>query len=114
MVVTAVFLNLSPVSSTSQVVGSSSELLVEKVNVLLLDWVDLTNDVPVNFGSTRWGGDGSSVNPSVFGVDQSHELSVHDLINLWISSILGPVKLLKEVVDNLNFPLIKISSVVVN
>merc|ERR1712127_96725 len=47
----------------------SFELRLELVNILLLDWIDCSENIPVYVLFTWWGSNGSFISPSVSHVD---------------------------------------------
>lgn len=74
------------------------EFGLEEVDVLLLDWVDGGHNVPVHVLCAGRSGDGSSVDPSIIGVDQGEKIGVEDPVNNWI--VLIHLEVIKEVVDD--------------
>lgn len=78
-------LNCSPVTSAVKVtLVSSSQLLLEKVDMSLRDWVNCGKDIPVNRLAARRGCHGSLVDVSVIGIDHVHQISVCNQRLHWI------------------------------
>jgi len=70
-----VWLDQSPVSSLFKT-WLSCKLLLELIEMLLLNWINGFQNVPVNSGSAWWSSYRSSVGPSVLHIEHHHDFSI--------------------------------------
>merc|ERR1711935_1321634 len=92
--------NISEVSVLFE--ATPFELVLKLIQVSLLDWIDSSEDIPVNVLSAWWCGDGSNVGPSVVSVSHHHELSVWNQANLWAGVGGSPLKSVEEFINELD------------
>jgi len=71
--------------------------------MFLFDWVNLTDNIPVDKGGARWSSNGTLVNPSVVHIKQVHQVSISHFINNWICRQIIPVQFVEEIINYLLF-----------
>jgi hypothetical protein len=99
------FLIVSEVTKLCQVVGFlfGHLLLSEKFQILLLYRVNFLEHIPLDGGAARRSCERSIVGPSVFSINNTHELSILHFLGL--ESFVGgfPLERFKEFVNDFNF-----------
>lgn len=78
--------------------ASFAKFGLEEFKVFFFNWVDGGHNVPVHVFCAWRSGDGSSVDPSIIGVDQGEKIRVEDPVDDWIFLIQSEV--IEEVVDD--------------
>lgn len=90
----------------------SIKLGFELVNILLLNWIYSSQNIPVNTFRTWRGGKRTFISVSIVHVNSLHKLSVWDHLDNRISFNLGPFKRIKEAVNNSNNIITNIISII--
>lgn len=104
-----VILDGSPVSLRSFI--TSLNLCFEKLEMLSFNWVHCIEYIPVNRLGAWWVCEGTFVNPSVFEVNHTHQITICHQINYWIR--VWPVKSFKKCVNYHLFCLWKLNIAVI-
>ena len=99
------WLNCSPVLNTVTVaiiefVCSSLHLRLELIKMLLLDWVDRLQNIPVYTSGARRSGQRSLIGPSFSHIDHHHKISKVDIRRSLITAFV-PLERIEETVNNI-------------
>lgn len=85
---------------------ASLHLLLELEQVVRLDGVHPSDDVPVDEGVARRRGDGSLVDPSALHVDRHHQVTVRNLLDVGVGPRFSPLEAVEELVYRLDDPIL--------
>ena len=68
----------------------------KKIEMLLGNWINGTENVPVDILGTWWGCDGSLVHPALVAIHHLHEVSIKDVVRNNGVTIGIPLETIKE------------------